>query len=442
MGVFSKVGNWLTDKSNQFIRGDAEIPGSYYASDEAEAAYSGLHGGTEGAQTTARRQPIAPFGGDENDEYGGRVPYRSKNTSQNTGSFTKVMPGQVTGPMQTVTPGQNTGSYPAVNPMQPTGAFAPVQPGQTGGFPPNNPTQAAGGFPPINPTQATGAFPPVSPAQATGAFPPVQPMQATGAYAPVSPVQATGTYAPVNPQSPYAGYTPNAPPAPQQTTFRSNYPPPAPQGSNCVPFPGSQPGADGAAYAHIEYVVLLRSFNECRNVIDCIKQNASVFLNMEFIESVFERQRCVDMLSGAAYTMGCKLNKISPRGIYLISSPSVRVVIDQAMRRFTSEPEARGYTHVAYPQEQPYAAAPQAGVPLGNPPQSGYGFAPVPPAPQEMQPAQAEAAQPMFRKRPANSFSSKPAGAYGQSRPDENAKSSFQTPASAGFGKRTGTYQQ
>ena len=54
------------------------------------------------------------------------------------------------------------------------------------------------------------------------------------------------------------------------------------------------------------------------------------------------------MLSGAAYTLGCALNKISPRGIYLISSPSVRVVLDPAMQKFTAAPEAQGYARQHY----------------------------------------------------------------------------------------------
>jgi len=82
-----------------------------------------------------------------------------------------------------------------------------------------------------------------------------------------------------------------------------------------------------------------------------------VFLNMEYIASDSERQRCVDMLSGAAYTLGCALNKISPRGIYLISSPSVRVVMDPAMQKFTAAPEAQGYTQQQ--SRQHYEAEPQ-----------------------------------------------------------------------------------
>jgi len=133
---------------------------------------------------------------------------------------------------------------------------------------------------------------------------------------------------------------------PQQASYQ--------QQSNVVQFPGMNAAQDGSVYAHVEYVVLLRSRQECKDVIAYIKSNASVFLNMEFIASDSERQRCVDMLSGAAYTLGCALNKISPRGIYLISSPSVRVVLDPAMQKFTAAPEAQGY-----PQQQEQEAQPQ-----------------------------------------------------------------------------------
>ena len=38
-----------------------------------------------------------------------------------------------------------------------------------------------------------------------------------------------------------------------------------------------QRAADGSVYAHVEYIVLLRSRNECKDVIAYIKSNASVF---------------------------------------------------------------------------------------------------------------------------------------------------------------------
>ncbi len=126
-----------------------------------------------------------------------------------------------------------------------------------------------------------------------------------------------------------------------------------PQESNVVNFPGQQ------TPSHVEYVMLLRSRNECTKVIEYIKTSASVFLNMEYIANESERQRCVDMLSGAAYTLGCQLHKISNRGIYLIASPNVRVMIDPAMKRFTSAPEAQAFSFQQSPDYPPQAMQPE-----------------------------------------------------------------------------------
>ena len=141
---------------------------------------------------------------------------------------------------------------------------------------------------------------------------------------------------------------------PQQVGNRQipqGYPAMAAQGGS---FPVQQPLVTGS---HKEYVVLLRSRNECKDVIAYIKANASVFLNMEFIASDNERQRCVDMLSGAAYTLGCALNKISPRGIYLISSPSVEVVLDPALQRFSQAQESRRTQESGSPYARPRESA-------------------------------------------------------------------------------------
>ena len=144
------------------------------------------------------------------------------------------------------------------------------------------------------------------------------------------------------------------------------------QPSNILPFPGMIRGPEGNLYAHVEYIVLLRSRNECTRIIEYIKANASVFLNMEFIANDSERQRCVDMLSGAAYTMGCKLNKISQRGIYLISSPNVRVMLDPAMQKFAATPESQGYVRPEYANPAAY----QTGAPMaGYAAQAGGGYA-------------------------------------------------------------------
>lgn len=240
LGIFQKIGNWLSEKSDRFIRGEAE---DEFVQEQAAE---------EGEAEAPVREPLDPFGHGDG-EYGGRVPYRSKADLEREAQL-KQQQAQQAAQQQAMQQQQVMQQM-----MQ----------------------QPAQGY--------------------------QQPMHRQQAQ------------------------------QPQQAAY--------PQGSNVVQFPGMQQNAqDGSVYAHVEYVVLLRSRQECKDVIAYIKSNASVFLNMEFIASDSERQRCVDMLSGAAYTLGCALNKISPRGIYLISSPSVRVVLDPAMQKFTAAPEAQGYT--------------------------------------------------------------------------------------------------
>ncbi len=238
MGIFQKIGNWLSDKSDRFIRGDVDE--NEFEQEQPE----------EEMQSEASvREPLDPFGRGEG-EYGGRVPYRSRADLEREAQVKQQQAQQ-----------------------------AALQQQQ-------------------------------------------QMMQQQAAYQ----------------QQQQAAY--QQPQQMQQPAYQQPQ-----QNSNVVQFPGMQHNAqDGSVYAHVEYVVMLRSRQECKDVIAYIKSNASVFLNMEFIASDSERQRCVDMLSGAAYTLGCALNKISPRGIYLISSPSVRVVLDPAMQKFTAAPEAQGYT--------------------------------------------------------------------------------------------------
>lgn len=301
MGIFRRIGDWLTEKSERFIRGESDGTGGYYGSPEAEQAYSGMGMGQEPVQDgmegeeAPRRQPLDPFGHGEG-EYGGRVPYRSRYDLER----------------------EREAQQAAAQPQMPPQQQVPVQPafGQQQGY-----------------------------AQPQG-------------YAR---------------QQGYSQQQMGYDRAPQQSQ-QQGY---GQQMSNVVPFPGMQRAADGSVYAHVEYIVLLRSRNECKDVIAYIKTNASVFLNMEFIASDSERQRCVDMLSGAAYTLGCALNKISPRGIYLISSPSVRVVLDPAMQKFTAAPEAQGYARQHYEGDgyrygyqqtaEPEAQQPVMGFSSGSP---------------------------------------------------------------------------
>lgn len=240
MGIFRKMGNWLTEKSDRFIRGEADT--GYYATRDAEQAYAmgndmpAMDEENATEEEAAVRQPLDPFGHGKS-----RQVYRSRYDQEREAQ-------------------QQMQAQPAAQPQ-------------------------------------------------------------------------------------YA----QQPAAQQQPVKQAAYV--QPQASNVVPFPGMQRSPEGSLYAHVEYIVLLRNRNECKDVIAYIKTNASVFLNMEFIASDNERQRCVDMLSGAAYTLGCALNRISPRGIYLISSPSVRVVLDPAMQKFASTTEQQGFVRQRYEAE-------------------------------------------------------------------------------------------
>ena len=281
MGMFQKVNDWLADKGEKFARsGNRTAGNAYYASQEAEQAYGGMR--NSGADTptasdsrtagnsTGRSVPVDRFSAENNDKYGGRVPYRSQKDIQAEADAQR----------------------------QQMEEQARRQQGAA--------------------QQRT--------AQAFGQAPMGQP---------------------------------------------AAYPQQAQPNGNVIQFPGMIRGPEGNLYAHVEYVVLLRSRNECTKVIEYIKANASVFLNMEFIANDSERQRCVDMLSGAAYTLGCQLNKISQRGIYLISSPSVCVVIDPAMQKYATAPEAQGYVRQEYAGYGGYAAA----QPSAYAAQSGAGYA-------------------------------------------------------------------
>lgn len=302
MGIFNKVGGWLANKSDQFIRGGAERESGYYATREAREAYSGM--GTEQAMSdeageqSERRPALDPFGRGDGD-YGGRVPYRSKYDLEME-AYQKAQQQQ-----------------------------AQQQQHQ----------QAAQ-------------------------------MQAQAQQQAVPNQQSVPMMGGAMPQR----AMPQQQAMPQRQNAQAAYPQGfAPPVNNVVPFPGMQRGPDGMVYAHVEYIVLLRSRNECKDVIGYIKTNASVFLNMEFIASDSERQRCVDLLSGAAYTLGCKLNKISIRGIYLISSPSVRVILDGATQRLSGAPEAQGFARQRYEQPASYGGyAPQQQEPPRQRPVTGF----------------------------------------------------------------------
>ena len=183
-------------------------------------------------------------------------------------------------------------------------------------------------------------------------------------------------------QSPYAGsYARQS--QPQQRPARTASPAP----EKVVPFPGMASDAAGNVFAHELQILQLRDRDECRAIIEHLKNNCTVALNMDNIASDTEKQRCVDMLSGAAYTLNCNINRISTRGVYVITPESVRVAQDEATRRLNGaarqpgQRPSRAHSYAAgrasqaqdgYDgQESGYNAYPPQG---GYPPQEEGGY--------------------------------------------------------------------
>ncbi len=173
-------------------------------------------------------------------------------------------------------------------------------------------------------------------------------------------------------QSPYAGSFARQT-QPQQRPAR----PVAPNVEKVVPFPGVMSDAAGNTYAHELQILQLRDRDECRAIIEYLKNNCTVALNMDNIASDTEKQRCVDMLSGAAYTLNCNISRISTRGVYLITPESVRVQQDEATRRLNGaarqpgQRPSRAHSYAAARAGQPDAyEAPEGGY--AYPPQGGY----------------------------------------------------------------------
>lgn len=125
--------------------------------------------------------------------------------------------------------------------------------------------------------------------------------------------------------------------APQWQQPPVQQPQPAPQQApdNISFMPGNY--VDGSrAYVHVERITQLVSFQACYRIIEFMKNGESVIVNTESIPNEAEVIRCIDMLSGAAYTLGCSITKITNiKRAYLISPPTVQVLADVFIKRMS-----------------------------------------------------------------------------------------------------------
>lgn len=189
-------------------------------------------------------------------------------------------------------------------------------------------------------------------------------------------------------QGGYQAQQPAAYQQPQQQGWQNSYQPqqqyqqeqpqqwqqPQQEEDNVVAFPGTFQTAGGRAYAHIERVTQLVSRENCYTIIDFMKNGESVILNIESIQSEQEIQHCIDLLSGAAYTLGCTITKLSSqRRCYLIAPPSVQVLPDEFTQKLNvrrssgRSNRARSYAENQNQQPQPAAYEAPGRSPFARP---------------------------------------------------------------------------
>ena len=234
-------------------------------------------------------------------------------------------------------------------------------------------------MPPVSQRQQTAYQQPVQQAyqQGTGYQQPVQQayQQGTGYQQPVQQAyqQGTGYQQPMpqqwqqqpqvqpqqhqyqTPQQRAMGFTPEEENRPQRQSkrqHRAQQPQPV---NNIVYMPntGNTGFMDesGRAYTHMERVVQLVSVSACFRVIEFMRNGESVIVNTENIASETDTQRCLDLLAGAAFTMGSSMTKITQlKRAYLIAPQTVMVMADVAVNNWADRDSARDQFETEAPE--------------------------------------------------------------------------------------------
>ena len=130
-----------------------------------------------------------------------------------------------------------------------------------------------------------------------------------------------------------------------------------PTQDNISYMPGSFVAEDGRAYRHCERVALLVSVSACFRIIEFMRNQESVIVSMESISSHEEVQRCLDMLTGAAFTLQCSMTAISAaQRIYLIAPTTVMVMLDAAINPDSQSQPPRQQANPSAGWQQPSQA--------------------------------------------------------------------------------------
>lgn len=105
--------------------------------------------------------------------------------------------------------------------------------------------------------------------------------------------------------------------------------------------PGQFVHEDGIAYTHVERLAQPLSSSSCFRLIDFMRNGESIIVNTELIQDERENSHCLDLLYGAAFTMGYTFTKISRMRIYLISPANICVLPYGTIKQLNDEEVAR-----------------------------------------------------------------------------------------------------
>lgn len=97
-------------------------------------------------------------------------------------------------------------------------------------------------------------------------------------------------------------------------------------------------------------VISIRGINDCRSAIALLRGGDALVVVMDGVPDQAEKRRYVDIFSGACFSLGATITKVSQYGAYLVAPSRVRVFADQVTSQMNSGAQAASQ-HV--PQNTP-----------------------------------------------------------------------------------------
>ena len=135
------------------------------------------------------------------------------------------------------------------------------------------------------------------------------------------------------PGSPFVGYQPQFQPQQPAPQPQAQQPQQPPIPDNISYMPGGIIGKDGTQYLHTVRIAQITGVPDCYLLMQSMRNNESVIVNLDLVPDTTEIDRCLDLLFGACYALQCQFNHVSTRNIYLLTPGTVQVENVENLRR-------------------------------------------------------------------------------------------------------------